>query len=486
MSILEERGLFWWHGEPILDKHFAPEASVLGLLKIDDDGVATLELDGDLPSNEGTFGVLSRDRETLKGKLIEGLLSTSTKHVLLIELQRYGGSFSSNNISHGGYRSTHCLINYLYFPAIDEKSLFTSLEVDLAGYEGWLWLNSIKTSATENTISVEYVRPDPLVYVIDEGTVTIEYHVSGVGNGNWIDRNISLSENASMVYDPKVNLTLLQMRQKFREFEDLLLILTNSDYNLAWPSISISIGGDNRWFEWYYFRRKSKVDAPLAHECITNFAKIVDSLGIVIANWLRKRQIVGPGFYLYLGLRRGPPPYIENRFVTLITGLEALHRKIKNDAGERSVKEKVSRIISSVVNKKDKKWLTSRLKNAHEPNLEQRLFDLFTSVDLHIEQERLRRFASQCSTIRNDLSHFGEQRNRIDYQGFIRDVTNKNEALSIIYHMIILREVGIDENIIRDWIYNRSFLAEAYLVEADLLDKRVRQPAKPSTPTADL
>ena len=61
--------------------------------------------------------------------------------------------------------------------------------------------------------------------------------------GNGLDRNISLSENASIVYDPKVNLTLSQMRQKFREFEDLLLILTNSDYNLAWPNISISIGG---------------------------------------------------------------------------------------------------------------------------------------------------------------------------------------------------------------------------------------------------
>jgi hypothetical protein len=274
--------------------------------------------------------------------------------------------------------------------------------------------------------------------------VTIEYHVSGVGKGKWLDRNISLSENASLVYDPKVDLTLSQMRQKFREFEDLLLILTNSDYTLAWPNISISIGGDNRWCEWYYFRRKSTVDAPLAHECITNFAKIEDSLGIVISNWLRKRQILGPGFYLYLGLRRGPPSYIENRFVTLITGLEALHRKIKNDAGERSVKEKVSRIIASVVDKNDRKWLTSRLKNAHEPNLEQRLFDLFTSVDLHVEKERLRRFASQCSVIRNDLSHFGEQRNRIDYQGFIRDVTNKNEALSIIYHMIILHEIGTD------------------------------------------
>jgi hypothetical protein len=485
MSILEERGLFWWHGEPILDKHFAPEASVLGLLKISDEGVATLELDGDLPSNEGTFGVLSRDREALKGRLIEGLLTTSAKHVLLIEIHRYGGTFSSNNLSHGGYRSTHCLINYSYFPAIDELSLFNSPEIDLAGYEEWLWLNSIETFATDNTISVEYKKRNPSIYAIDEGTVTVEYNISGVGKGKWLDRNISLIEKAALVYDSNTHLTLAQMWQKFREFEDLLLIITNSDYNLSWPNISISVGDDNRWFEWYYFRRKSVVDAPRAHECITNFSKIEYIFGTVLSNWLRKRQGVGPGFYLYLGFRRSAPIYVENRFVTLITGLEALHRKIKNDAGERGVKEKVVRIIASVIDKKDKKWLTNRLKNAHEPNLEKRLFDLFTSVDLHIDKKRLRLFASQCSMIRNDLSHFGEQRNGIEYQAFIRDVTNKNEALSIIYHMIILREIGIDENMIRDWIYNRSFSAEAYLVEANLLDKRVPQQAKPSAPITD-
>ena len=393
----------------------------------------------------------------MKGKLIEGLLSTSAKHVLLIELKRYGGTFSSNNLSHGGYRSTHCLINYLYFPAIDELSLFNSLEVDLAGYEEWLWLNSIET-----------------------------FDVSGVGKGKWLDRNISLTEKAALVYHSKIHLTLAQMRQKVKEFEDLLLILTDSDYNLFWPNISISVGDDNRWFEWYYFRRKSAVDAPRAQECITNFTKIEDSFGTVASTWLRKRQGVGPGFYLYLGLRRSAPLYIENRFVTLITGLEALHRKIKNDAGERGVKEKVSRIIASVVDKKDRKWLTNRLKNAHEQNLEQRLFDLLTSLDLHIENKRLRLFASQCSMIRNDLSHFGEHRNGIHYQAFIKDVANKNEALSIIYHMIILHEIGIDENMIRDWIYNRSFSAEAYLVEANLLDNRVPQPTKPSAPITDL
>jgi hypothetical protein len=484
MSILEERGLFWWHGESISDKHFAPEASVLGLLRIDDEGVATLELDGDLPSDQGPFGVLYRNPEALKGRLIEGLLSTSGKHVLLIELQRYGGSFSSGNLSHGGYRSTHCLIGYLYFPEIDELSLFNSLEVDLTGYEEWLWLNSIKTVTTDSTISVEYQKPDSVIYAVDEGTITIEYHVSGAVNGRWLDHKLSLTEKAVLVYNFNTRLNLEQMRQKFREIEDLFIILTDSNYNLFWPNIAMKVGETTRWFEWYSFRRRNSADAP-RHECLTNFTKIKDILGSIVSTWMIKRERFGPGFYLYLGIRRGAQLYIENRFVTLITGLEALHRKTRSDEGEHSIKERVFRILACLDDTKDKSWLAKRLKNAHEPNLEQRLFDLFTSVDLRMEKRRLRTFAAQCAKIRNDLSHFGEQRSEIDYKTFMRDVAKKNEALSIIYHMIILHEIGIDENMIGEWLYTRSFSAKPYLVEAGLLDGSVLKPATPSSPIPD-
>ena len=437
MSVLEERGLFWWHGEPISDKHFAPEASVLGLLRIDDDGVATLELDGDLPNNEGPFGVISRNPKVLKGRLIEGLLSTSGKHILLIELQRYRGSFSSNNLSHGGYRSTHCLVGYLYFPELGERSLFTSLEVDLTGFEEWLWLNSIETAATENSVSVEYRKPVSMVYVVDEGTITIEYDIAGAGTGRWSDHSLSLTEKAVLIYTSKTNLTLEQMQIKFRTLEDLFIIITNSDYHLSWPKIALQVGEEVIWFKWYSFRKKTYAEAPRAHECLISFTKLTNNFGNVVSMWMKKRERLGPGFYLYLGTRRGVELYIENRFVTLITGLEALHRRTRIDEEGRKIKERIARIVACVNDTKDKIWLAKRLKNAHEPNLEQRLFDLFTSVDLGIETTALRAFAAHCAKIRNDLSHFGEQRSGSDYSTFIRGVANKNEAVSIIYHMII-------------------------------------------------
>jgi hypothetical protein len=144
-------------------------------------------------------------------------------------------------LSHGGYRATHCLVGYLYFPKLDERSLFISLEIDLTGYEEWLWLNSIETVRTESSISVEYRKPDSVVYAADEGNITIEYHIAGPSNGRWRDSNLSLTEKTLLGYNSKTHLTLEQMRQKFREFEDLFIILTNSNYNLSWPNIAFEL-----------------------------------------------------------------------------------------------------------------------------------------------------------------------------------------------------------------------------------------------------
>jgi ApeA N-terminal domain 1 len=230
MPILEERGLFWWHGEPIEDRHFAPESSVFGLLKIDDDGIATLRLDGDLLGEQGSFDVLSPNSAFLKGKLIEGLLGKSRKHVLLIDLQRYGGIFNSNNVSHGGYRASHCLVSYSYFPLLTGHAIITSIELELIRYEEWLWLNSIETISTDISISVTYRQNPPLSYDVDEGVLKIEYSVAGPGEGSWRDHKLSLVESASLVFKFTTLHTLDQTVQKLRSFEDLLLILTNSTY----------------------------------------------------------------------------------------------------------------------------------------------------------------------------------------------------------------------------------------------------------------
>jgi len=170
---------------------------------------------------------------------------------------------------------------------------------------------------------------------------------------------------------------------------------------------------------------------------------------------------------------------VEHSFLNLISGVEALHRRKNVTSNQAKIMVKIDRIMSQVSLDKDKKWLQGRLKNAHEPNLTQRIYDVLSSVPLKIKKDVLLKFSEECDHLRNDLSHFGAQKPGIKYNDFILDLSKKSEALSIIYHMVILREIGIDDSTINEWIYKRSFPAKARLVEAGLLDKRVLNPPAP-------
>ena len=319
MTILEERGLFWWHSEPVPDTRFAPDASALGLLSIGDDGVATLLLDGFLPSDKGQWAVLSQDPRELKGKLIEGILIGTRKRVLLIDLIRHGGIFRTNSLSQDGFRSTHCLVSDSSFPPISDDVLFSAVEIDLTGYEAWLRLGSINSVRTESSISVEYRKSDPITFEFEDGQVSIDYKLLGPIIGSHRGDSLSLNEKASLVYRPKTSMSLEGMRRQLRSLEDLLIILTNSDYCLPWPpKITLALPLKDLTFEWYLYRIRSSADPPHWHDCLTNFVQIREIFGTIVSAWIKKREQFGPGFYLYLAVRRNWRLYTEHLFVNLI------------------------------------------------------------------------------------------------------------------------------------------------------------------------
>jgi hypothetical protein len=115
-------------------------------------------------------------------------------------------------------------------------------------------------------------------------------------------------------------------------------------------------------------------------------------------------------------------------------------------------------------------------KDAHEPNLERRLLEIMEPISINIDKDKIRQFGTRCAQIRNDISHFGEQRNGLLCEDFIKEVRYKARALATLYHMIILHEIGIDNETINDWIYVRSSSARTSLVEGGLLDEQTSPP----------
>jgi ApeA-like protein/HEPN superfamily Apea-like protein len=476
MAILEERGRFWWTDERVPDGQFAPDGSITGLLTIDNDGHISLELDDYFPNEHGPFGVLTVQGVTFK-KNICGVLKASSRRILLIGVIGSGGATRTASMSYQRFVATDCLVGDSSLYKVAPPIRFSSMEIDLSGFAAWFWFRSIKVSRTEDQIATEWKRPEPAVYDVDGGTLLFEFNVKGsIPYGTQADE-IALKEYALVRFALGKSETLEQGKDRFKYFEDLLILLVDTEYRMAWPMITLE--GEIK-AQWYFARFKGTpaTEPPELHECLTYFPHLRASLGAIWAKWAKKREQFGPGFYLYLGTRRGLSLYPEHRFVNLIWGIEAFHR-MKSASSANTTR--IEAIIGQIADKEDKKLVRRCIKYAHEPSLEQRIFSAFKDLPIGLDSKRLRSFARACAKARNDISHFGSHRDDGSYSDFALDLEKKSRALSELYHCLLLQEIGIRNEMLMKWIYHSfmGFRVKYSFVEVGLLDKKVLETHAP-------
>jgi len=326
---------------------------------------------------------------------------------------------------------------------------------------------------------VNYRKKPDISYAIEGGKLIFIFDIEG--KGLFISKHscLEMREKATLAFKAALPLTLTQLQEKFGWFDDLFTILTNSEYSLCWPIID-DVDADRK-YEWYFLRPVTEQAAPQMHELPTNFLQLQGSLGNIVSNWMKKREEFGPGYYLYLGTRRGVKTYTENLFATLVWGLEALHRR-KNiyDSEAEVTKETVARILDKIEDKSDHDWLKNRLQNAYEPALWRRIFDVLHCIPIEgIDEKRLEKFCRKCAGYRNQISHFGAQRQDKDYTTFVNELRRYSDAISYLYHMLILHDIGIDAQIINSMLHSGfySYRLRSAFVEVGLLDA-VSKPAQ--------
>ena len=143
------------------------------------------------------------------------------------------------------------------------------------------------------------------------------------------------------------------------------------------------------------------------------------------------------------------------------------------------LEDKIARILACITGRRDKIWLAGQLRHAAEPTLEQRIFETLRVLPLGLDMSALRKFAKKCAETRNDISHYGGQRDGENsdkrYADFMLMVHKQSDALSCLYHALILYEIGLDERILKWWFYQgyQSFGFKAILKRAGLLSSEV-------------
>lgn len=447
--ILKERGYFWWNEQCIPDGAFAPSGCVVGTLTVDGNGKSRLELDGVLDDGRNNR-IETLFWQNLSKKCIQGILKDSNQSVLLLGLRSAGKRFTGNGISCENFEAASCLVGSQEFSP--EELKFDKLEIKLTGFEEWLGLRNIKFSQSQTCISVEYNLPCADSYRLDDGTLKIKYENTGLGFDAYTSQTnkINFEEIAILQFEPTQRYLLDEMRNEYVLMQELFILLTGSNYSLDWPCLKIG----NLSYRYYFEGYTRSVAVPRRYECLTEFSQLKSEFGSIVCKYKEKRNELRAGFNLYLAVRRGIDMYVEHRFVSLIWGLESMHRE-KPPEKNPKLEEKVKRIIGSINGEKDKCWLEGKLKHATEPQLKDRLLDLFSSFELPfgIDKGRLQLFCEECAKARNKVSHSGEisnNNNRDDLVGLDR----KSAIFEYLYHAILLLEIGISPDLLEQDLSN--------------------------------
>jgi hypothetical protein len=366
----------------------------------------------------------------------------------------------------GGLLAAQCLVSDQPIGGRIKEPAFSRIYADLNGFEEWLWTRAMNVNHGKIVSTAKYRKPRPIVYRLGNGRLLL---VQGLNSRSKRLFDITWTASAFLRFHPKQAMGMAATIEWHRWLQDLMILLTDSDYRLEWPNVRWGKHHCTLYFQWF----APKGERPRLQDCPTSFPQVEKTFGALFEKWLEVRDTYGPGVYLYLSTRRGIQLYAENQFLSLVTGLETFFRTKYGDDPSRDATTKVARIVSQITPKKDMTWAKARLTHAIRPTLEDQILKGLNALSLGFDEGRLKRFAKECAQLRNDLAHYGGARNRTTpYTDFLSPVMKKNNALRPLCHALALTEIGLDPAAIRAWTVEKpeAYLRNFYFAEAGLTE----------------
>ncbi|MFM0377871.1 hypothetical protein PQQ72_12770 [Paraburkholderia strydomiana] len=467
--IIDEQGHFWWYDEDYPENHAVPEHYVTGNFKIDKAGATTLDLDGLMPGAEGHTGYFASVEDGQAPRAIQGVLKESGRRVLLLDAVRSGGTFHSDRFSHSEYFASFSLVGAEPPPRAAKALTFSAFDVELKGFEEWLDVGSINVVRTNRTIKLSNKRIPDLEYETSSGRLIIKHHLVDSRIGSPKHYEVALREYLSLQMHFKRGETAEGVLSELAMLQNLFIVLTDSDFPLSWPTVTVT--RSRRKFSLFFHRLQGSDKPPTLRNCPVRFSSIKESFGAICGKWKSGLKEHGAGYFAFPSTKRKIDQYAENKFSNLVYGLESFHRsKFGSRPRDNALQEKIDEILSQV-GTRHRRWLRGALQFQGEPSLKERLIALFSTLPIELNGALLDDFAKRCADLRNDIAHFGGKRTRESTADFLLVVSRLTEALSVLYHMVLLLDIGVSETHVRKWATagHKAHAIRYHLAEAGLV-----------------
>ena len=158
------------------------------------------------------------------------------------------------------------------------------------------------------------------------------------------------------------------------------------------------------------FQTGSKDGPETYRSKLFKFEEIQNDAERIINNWIEAYEQITPTFNLYFLAKMGMQTYLEERFMALVQGLEAYHRRTSDE--KRMDEAEFEGLVENLIEKcpeEHREWLSRELKYGNEVSLRKRLRDLIKPFkDVIGNRTKRDNLIDRIVNTRNYLTHYDQ------------------------------------------------------------------------------
>jgi hypothetical protein len=454
---IEKSGYFWLPGNPA-DR-------LPGVLRISETGKATLEVIGIFGDTLAALNDKNSNLNRVVGVIENGNLITLNRCF-----------YKNRNISFGGLSKSTICANFVlsgFNYEEDEAITFSKLSFSMEGLDEWLSISGLRVEHNwdDRSASIHFTPPEEIALQLPEG-------IGLAFTFGWtVPSGINVTE-AKITQKAYILLTSESLRP-IKDFLSVVFKINNflcfaTDETVSLDSatgysreITRDIGnGETREVPitiYYQSMPYSEVKPKVQwHNMLFRYGHVTNELERILTNWLANYETSEPAFNLYFASKSGTQKYLEGRFLSLVQGIETLHRRNSQETlmPENEFNDLVIAILKACPKDKQE-WLNGKLKYANELPLRQRIKQMIHPFqDLYSSQKERKSFISKVIDTRNYLTHYDSELARKAASG--EELWKLCMKLEALFQLHFLRLIGLDgesiDNIIKENYALRSKL----------------------------
>ena len=467
---IEESGFFWLPEDP--------KRKLPGVLRISGSGEATLEIISlshpvETMIKKHQFGAPYLGKSHRKFKRAVG--RTKKGYVTLDDCYYYTQNFQSNGFTTSTIHS-HFVFRGVGYDAEDEIT-FSEIKFSVEGLDQWLCISGIDVDHNLGTDrwqkgSVHYEPPKEItLHLPDEMEMRFCFEM-GVPTGFSITE-ARISQKAFIRLKSRKLRPLdeyLSLIYKIHQFFCFAVDATVSLISVIGYSSEITSEQENQKIPINIYYRNTlhseKTPEIHRHYMLFGYRDVTDKLEGILTNWLQKHDVLKEALNEYFAAKYGAYEYLEGEFLSLVRGIEVLHRKNSQDTEmpEKQFRDVVNGILKNAPIEQ-KEWIERKLKYANKLSLQKRMKEMLKPFQhLYGNEAKRKSFINKVVLTRNYLTHFDGDLAGDAVKG--NDLWALSMKLEVLFRLHFLKMIGLDSTFIDKVVEeNRNLRSKLGIVE---------------------